>query len=192
MSQPVLQIIVGSTRPIRSGGIVADWFLGQAKECGHFDVKMTDLRELDLPLMNEPKHPSLQQYQYEHTKKWAGIVEEADVFVFVIPEYNFSYPASVKNALDYLVKEWANKAAGTVSYGGISGGLRASNDLKSVANALSIYMAPEFVMLPNVYERIQGETLIADKDLNESAQTLLKYLAELDQDLRPRRIRRHH
>ncbi len=187
--QPVLQIIIGSTRPQRVGGAVAEWFIQRAREHGHFDVRVTDLRELDLPLMNEAKHPRLQQYEHEHTKAWSKTIDEADAIVFVIPEYNFSFTAPVKNALDYLFNEWANKALGLVSYGGVSGGLRAAQALKPVANALQLYMAPDFVMLPGVFQHVNDGVLEPTDIMNESATNLLDHMASVTVDLLARRAR---
>lgn len=187
--QPVLQVIIGSTRPQRVGGAVAEWFIARAKEHGHFEVRVTDLRELDLPLMDEAKHPRLQEYQHEHTKAWSATIEGADAIVFVIPEYNFSFTAPVKNAIDYLFNEWTNKAVGLVSYGGVSGGLRAAQALKPVANALQMYMAPDFVMLPGVFQHIKDGVLEPTDIMNESATNLLGHLQSLTVDLLARRAR---
>ena len=122
MSLNVLQVVTVSTRPGRIGGPIADWFIEAAREHGGFEVDPVDLAELDLPMMDEPNHPRLQQYTKDHTKAWAARVERADAFVFVSPEYNFGIAAPLKNALDYLQKEWAYKPASFVSYGGVSGG----------------------------------------------------------------------
>ena len=188
-TQPILQIIIGSTRPKRVGGAVADWFIERARQHGHFEVQVTDLRELDLPLMNEVQHPRLQQYEHEHTKAWSKTIEGSDAVVFVIPEYNFSFTAPVKNAIDYLSKEWANKAVGLVSYGGVSGGLRAAQALKPVANALQMYMAPDFVMLPGVFQHINDGVLEPTEIMNESATNLLAHLQSVTVDLLARRAR---
>jgi hypothetical protein len=79
-----------------------------------------DLAEVGLPLLDEPNHPRLQQYSHQHTKDWSAAVSRADAFVLVTPEYNHSFPASLKNALDHLVRDRADKPAGIVSYGGVS------------------------------------------------------------------------
>src|SRR6185437_13398474 len=118
---PTLQVIIASTRPGRVGPIVGDWFLALARQHGGFDVQVSDLAELALPLMDEPHHPRLKQYQHEHTRNWSARVDAADAFVFVMPEYNYTFTAPLKNAIDYLHTEWAYKPVGFVSYGGISG-----------------------------------------------------------------------
>ena len=104
---PRLQIFIVSTRPSRKGPLVADLVRGQARQHGHFDIEIVDLAEVNLPLMDEPEHPRLQRYQHEHTKAWSARISKADAFVFVTPEYNFSAPPPLLNAIDYLVHEWA-------------------------------------------------------------------------------------
>jgi NAD(P)H-dependent FMN reductase len=89
VAKPVLRIIIGSTRPGRAGPAVADWIIQRATEHGGFDVEVTDLAELDLPMLNEPSHPRLKQYVHQHTKDWSVLVDGSDAFIF-------------KNAIDYL------------------------------------------------------------------------------------------
>ena len=116
-----------SRRP-RKGPAVAAWFEQVAREQGKFEVEPIDLKAVNLPLLDEPEHPRLRRYKHEHTKAWSATVQRADAFVFVTPEYNFSMPPSLVNAVDYLVHEWNYKPVGFVSYGGVSGGLRARAD----------------------------------------------------------------
>src|SRR5699024_12874822 len=89
-------------------------------------------------MMNEQHHPILEKYEKEHTKQWSAKIDQADAFIFVTAEYNHSYPAPLRNALQYFSKEWAYKAAGIVSYGGVSAGTRAFNDLKGDFSTLSV------------------------------------------------------
>jgi hypothetical protein len=125
-----LHVIVCSTRPgpVGVGLPVGEWFFTQARKHGRFDAELIDLATSDLPMYDEPKHPSLQQYRHEHTKRWSAKVASADAYVFVTPEYNFGPPPALVNALNYVSEVWNYKRAGLVSYGGISGGLRAVQD----------------------------------------------------------------
>ena len=91
-----LKIITSTTRPERKGIFVADWIKNIAITFGKFDVELLDLAVINLPLMDEPNHPRLQQYTHEHTKKWSAIINEADAFIIVLSEYNFSFPAPIK------------------------------------------------------------------------------------------------
>src|SRR3954469_13372335 len=99
---PKLHVIICSTRPGRVGKAVGDWFGQAATAHAGFDVELVDLADMNLPLYDEPRHPRLQQYEHEHTKRWAASVAAADAFVFVTPEYNFGPPPSLVNALNYV------------------------------------------------------------------------------------------
>ena len=96
---------------------------------------MVDLQELDLPFVDEPIMASRGHYEHEHTVRWSELVRSYDGFVFVLPQYNWGYPAVLKNALDFLYHEWANKPAGLVTYGTRGGGL-AATQLKQVLQGL--------------------------------------------------------
>ncbi len=111
-----LGIVVGSTRPRRLGPVVADWLRNQVPRDG-FAVRVVDLAELALPLLDEPEMPSSGVYHHEHTRRWAELVGSLDAIVWVTPEYNNGYPASVKNAIDYLYAEWSGKPMALFGYG---------------------------------------------------------------------------
>lgn len=119
-----LMIVVGSVRPVRKGLAIAEWVRDAAIEDGRFDVDFVDLQELALPFMDEPQHPARHQYSKAHTIAWSERVEAADAFIFVTPEYNWSYSPALKNAMDYLSGEWNRKPLAFISYGGISAGTR--------------------------------------------------------------------
>ncbi len=116
-----LAIIIGSTRPERVGESVARWVHGIAQERGDAEFELVDLKDFDLPLLDEPIPPSQGKYQKEHTKRWAAKVASFDGFVFVTPEYNHGIPGALKNAIDFVYAEWNNKAAGFVGYGSMYG-----------------------------------------------------------------------
>jgi NAD(P)H-dependent FMN reductase len=153
-----LQVIVASTRDERKGPIVAAWFLQQALRHAGFEVEVVDLADVDLPLFDEPRHPRLRQYEHEHTRRWSAIVDRADAFVFVTPEYNHGTPPSLLNALDFLVHEWAYKPVGFVSYGGASSGLRGVQMTKQVVAALRMVPVVEAVALPFFTQYVDAET----------------------------------
>jgi NAD(P)H-dependent FMN reductase len=173
VTQPVLQIIVASTRPGRVGRPVADWFEMQATQHGGFQVEIVDLAEVNLPFFDEPKHPRLGDYVHDHTKAWSETVGRGDAYVFVTPEYNYGFNAVLKNALDYLSSEWAFKPALIVSYGGVSAGARAAQMLKQVLSALRIIVAGD-VNIPFVSQLQKADGSIEANDrLNGSAQAML-------------------
>lgn len=184
-AKPVLTVVVASVRDGRKGRAVADWFVGQAEKHGKFAVQLADLKELDLPLMTEPNHPRQKQYTQEKTWEWSRLIEGSDAFTFVMPEYNFSPTAPLINALDYLYQEWNNKAALLVSYGGISGGMRAAQQLKLTLNTLQMMVSPNGVVLPSFTDHINESGEFVGYDAaNESAQAQLDDLLKWDSALR--------
>src|ERR1700748_1893317 len=126
-----IAVILGSTRPNRVGAIVAEWGNGLAGKRTDAEFELVDVSALGLPLLDEELPPALGQYTRQHTRDWAAKVAAFDAFIFVTPEYNPSVPAGLKNALDFAYAEWANKAAGFVSYG-VAGGIRAVEHLRLV------------------------------------------------------------
>jgi NAD(P)H-dependent FMN reductase len=130
-------IILGSTRPNRIGEAVAHWVYDIAKQRQDVEFDVVDIKDFDLPLLDEPVPPSQGKYAKPHTKTWAAKIAGYDAFVFVTPEYNHSTSAALKNAIDFLYKEWNNKAAGFVSYGS-AGGTRAVEHLRLIMAELQI------------------------------------------------------
>ena len=129
-------------------------------------------------MYDEPEHPRLRKYQHEHTKRWSAIVERGDAYVFVTPEYNFSAPASLVNAITYLSQEWARKPAAFVSYGGVSGGLRGVQMAKQILTSLDVMPIAAAVPIPMFASRIGADgTFTADERLEASAAAMLTDLA---------------
>ncbi len=169
MVKPVLQVIIGSTRPGRVGPAVADWIIERARARGDFEVVVTDLAELALPLFDEPNHPRLHQYVHQHTKDWSAIVDRSDAFVFVIPEYNYGFNAATKNAIDYLNAEWRDKPAGIVSYGAVSGGTRAAQMLKQVMSGVRLVPLTDSVNIPFIREKLDEDGRLKPNEIMEQA-----------------------
>ena len=182
---PRLTIIIGSTRPGRAGLPIGTWFLDRARLHGGFDVNIVDLAELGLPLLDEPHHPRLRQYRNQHTLDWSAIVEAGDAFVMVTPEYNYGYPAALKNAIDYLHHEWRDKPVGFVSYGGVAAGTRAVQQLKQVVTTLKMVPAFEAVNVP-FHPQFIGENGVveANEIMDQAADAMLDELVRLDSGLR--------
>jgi NAD(P)H-dependent FMN reductase len=141
-----IAVIVGSTRPGRKAEDVARWVMEIASLRSDAVYELVDIQDFNLPLLDEPVPPSLGQYSKPHTLKWATRIDQYDGFVFVTPEYNHGTSAALKNALDFLYKEWNNKAAGFVGYGS-AGGARAVEHLRLVMAELQIADVRAQVML---------------------------------------------
>jgi NAD(P)H-dependent FMN reductase len=185
---PNLAIIIGSTRPGRAGAAIAQWFAARAKDHGGFDVTVVDLAEVDLPLLDEPNHPRLRQYTRQHTKDWSAIIDAADAFVFVTPEYNYGYPAALKNAIDYLHHEWQHKPAGFVSYGGVAAGTRAVQQLKQVVTTLRMLPVFDSVNIPFHTQFLDSDGVLRPNEVMEKAAgAMLDELVRTEAALRPLR-----
>jgi NAD(P)H-dependent FMN reductase len=139
-------IILGSTRPGRNGEAVAKWVHGIAKTRSDAEYELVDIKDFNLPLLDEPVPPSMGQYSKPHTKAWAAKVASFDGFVFVAAEYNHGIGGALKNAIDFLFAEWNNKAAGFVSYGSV-GGARAVEHLRVVLAEVQIATVRNQVLL---------------------------------------------
>jgi NAD(P)H-dependent FMN reductase len=180
-----LKIISATVRPGRKGPIIASWIEQVAKEYGAFDVELIDLGDLKLPLMDEPNHPAMQKYVNEHTKNWSAKIDEADAFIFVTGEYDFGYPAPLRNALEYLFNEWGFKAAGIVSYGGVSAGTRAANALKNDLASFKIVPLTEAVNIPFFTEHInENDTFEPTEIAVKAAGAMLKQIVRWTKGLK--------
>lgn len=170
-----LQTIICSTRPGRIGPTVAQWFNKYASEHSDFECSLVDLADFNLPVYDEPMHPSTQQYEKEHTHAWSASVADADAYVFVIPEYNYFTPPSLVNALNYVYKEWNYKPCGFVSYGGVSGGLRSAQITKQLVTTLKMMPMVEGVMIQMPWSRLSSATgFQSDEHLDNSATAMLQ------------------
>jgi NAD(P)H-dependent FMN reductase len=187
---PKLLIVIASTRPGRIGLPVAEWFYDRATEHGGFALELVDLAVLELPLLDEPHHPRLQKYTKQHTQAWSATVGAADAFALVTAEYNYGYPAALKNAIDYLHHEWLYKPVGFVSYGGVAAGTRAVQQLKQVVTALRMMPVGASVNIPFVTQFLDHEGVINGNDvMNQAASDMLDELIEVQAALGPLRTK---
>lgn len=133
-----IAIVIGSTRPGRRSASIARWVEKAAGQRGDAEYELVDLADHHLPHLDEPVPAALgQDYAEPHTRRWAEVIEGFDGYVFVTPEYNHSTTGVLKNAIDYLYAEWANKSAGFVGYG-THGGLRAVEHLRLIMAELQV------------------------------------------------------
>lgn len=185
---PKLTIVIASTRPGRFGPTAAAWFAERADRHGGFDVETVDLAALDLPFLDEPEHPSLGAYTKQHSKEWSAIVDSSDAFVIVTPEYNYSLPAPLKNAIDYLFEEWAYKPVGFVGYGALVAGARAVEAAKQVMTALRMMPASRSVTISLTEHVDQDGALRPTAGMDETADAILDELRRLSDALATMRV----
>ncbi|WP_069161216.1 NADPH-dependent FMN reductase [Nocardia altamirensis] len=157
-----IAIILGSTRPNRNGPQVAQWVLDSASRRGDAEFELIDLRDHPLPHFDEPVPPMFGPSVHAHTRAWAERIAPFDGFVFVTPEYNHSTPGVVKNAIDHLFAEWADKAVGFVSYG-VDGGVRAAEFLRLVCSALRMAVVSHQVSI-SVLTDFENHTTFTPND----------------------------
>ncbi|PZD76755.1 NADPH-dependent FMN reductase [Mesonia sp. K7] len=141
-----IAIITGSTRPNRVNKQVADWVLQEAQKNDNAKFELVDIKDYDLPLLDEPMPAMQNDYQKEHTKKWSKKIKAFDAFIIVTPEYNHSTSAALKNAIDFLFYEWNDKAAGFVSYGSAYGA-RAVEHLRLIMAEVKVATVREQLLI---------------------------------------------
>ncbi|UYM03976.1 GNAT family N-acetyltransferase [Solicola gregarius] len=182
-------VIVASTRPGRLGTAIADWFVRVTKadaEHGGIAVDVAHLAELDLPLLDEPEHPSEGAYVHEHTRRWSQRVAAADAFVMITPEYNYGMPGSLKNALDFLYHEWAWKPVAFVSYGNTSAGTRSVQMTKQVVTTLRMMPIGATVALRIADSTSDGQ-VVESMQIEETARGVLAELTRVADAMHPLR-----
>ena len=170
-----IKVILASTREGRNGEKVARWFYGIAEQHEGINAELVDLLDWPLPFFNAAKGPSSGTIAPE-AERWAELIDAADGFVIVTPEYNHGYPAQLKNALDHLYHQWVRKPVAFVSYGGGAGGTRAAEQLRTVAIELQMAPIRATVALPMFSTLFDENGQVKAESLNDSARTLLNDL----------------
>jgi NAD(P)H-dependent FMN reductase len=179
-----LTVVLASVRDGRAGEAIAQWFVTRAKEHGKFDIEIADLKELNLPIMNEPQHPRLKKYVHESSKRWSGIVGGSDAFVFVTPEYNYTMPPALVNALDTLYHEWTYKPVAFVSYGGVSGGIRSVQTAKLMVTGFKMMPMVEAVNIPFYSQLMQDGVFKSNETHDKAVGPMLDELARWSEALK--------
>ncbi|MFC5145707.1 NADPH-dependent FMN reductase [Streptomyces aureoversilis] len=170
-----LAVIVGSTRDGRFGPTVAKWFTEQVARHGDIEVDLVDLALHPLPmrLSSEPTAEDAAALA-EVTPR----LEQADAFVVLTPEYNHSYPASLKNLIDWHYTQWQAKPVGFVSYGGLSGGLRAVEHLRPVFTELHAVTIREQVSFHNPWGKFDDDGRHLNAEAGEQASGAAKVMID--------------
>lgn len=184
-----IQVIIGSTRPNRFSEKPAKWIFGELKKKEDVEAELVDLRDWPLPFFDEPISPSMNQGKYANALAgtWAKKVGEADGYIIVTPEYNFGYPAVLKNALDYVYSEWNNKPVGFVSYGGIAGGTRSVQQLRQVVIELQMVPIRNGIHIPMYWSQLDEKGELKTEVYKESAENFLHQLISWAQTLKTER-----
>lgn len=153
----VIKVILGTTRPARFGSQPAEWIMNLSRNHPEAKFELVDLADVKLPFFDEPKPPSQVMdgsYEHDYTRAWAKVIDEADGYIIVTAEYNYSIPAVLKNAIDFVSNEWGHKPVAFVSYGAGAGGARAVEHLRGVSGWLRMYDLREQVVIPRYWEQL--------------------------------------
>jgi NAD(P)H-dependent FMN reductase len=170
-----IAVVIGSTRPTRICPGIAGWVRDEAQQQSPLHYELIDLAEINLPFLDEPLKPALGKYEHEHTRAWSRLISSYSGFVFVFPQYNWGYPAPLKNALDFLYYEWHDKPAASVTYG-TRGGNKGAAQFHGVLEG--VHMRPLEDRLEIV---ITDEDVDEDWQLRDASATLRPYLQQVRQ-----------
>jgi NAD(P)H-dependent FMN reductase/GNAT superfamily N-acetyltransferase len=184
-----LLVLVCSTRPGALGPAITQWLIDtgapRAAALGAELVPVA-LADLELPFLDEEDHPSTGIYRQAHTRRWSSMVDAADGFIAVTPEYNYGMPATLKNALDYLSREWAWKPIGFVSYGNTSAGTRSVQHAKQVVTTLRLVPLGATVAI-RIADAVDDGRMRPDAARDKAGLGLLDELVRVSHALRPMR-----
>jgi NAD(P)H-dependent FMN reductase len=189
-NRPAVLVIMGSVRAGRLCPTIASWVIGIGRASTSLSYELVDLADWPLPLSDEPSIPAVGNYVQEHTRAWSRKVARAGGFVFVTPQYNWGYPAVLKNALDHLYKEWVGKPLMIVSYGGHGGG-KCAAQLRQVADGLKmrpVTTRPTITLTRQMIE--SGGPVNPEKDFQAPVEDVLRAFGELAAQLEPAPLQR--
>jgi NAD(P)H-dependent FMN reductase len=153
-------VVIGSTRPTRICAGIAAWACDTIQDGSELSYELLDLAKVNLPLLDEPLKAAQHSYEHEHTRAWSATVSSYDGFLFVFPQYNWGYPAVLKNSVDYLYQEWRDKPASVFTYGTRGGG-KAAEQFIGVLHGLHMQVLDDHV-----------EAIITDNDVDADWQLI--------------------
>lgn len=180
-------IIIGSTRAGRFAPTVATWFAGYVEDRADIDLDVVDLADVRLP----ERLGSFDQAPAPEVMAVSSRLAAADAFVIVTPEYNHSFPAALKTAIDWHYDEWQAKPIAFVSYGGQAGGLRAVEHLRQVFAELHAVTIRDTVSFHSAHEQFGADgTPVDAANCGAAANTLVDRLAWWGLSLREARAKR--
>ena len=185
---PVVKVILGSTRPSRFGVQPAEWLMQLTKDHPETTFELIDLKEVNLPFLDEAHAADSGIYEKEHTKAWSKIIDEADGFIVVAGEYNHVAMPALLNAIDYLAAEWQHKPIAYISYGAAAGGARAVEQLRGMAGHLNMYDISDTIVMVNYWTQVDSDgRFIATESQVAAAHRLLEttgFWADAMKDIR--------
>lgn len=172
-------LVMGSTRAGRNCPKITAWIAQIGRDRTEFTYEVVDLEDWPLPMDDEPAIPAIGPYAQPHTRAWSDKVKSADAVIFVTPQFNWGYPAALKNAIDHLYPEWHDKPAAIMTYGG-HGGTRCARQLRQVAASVEMRVAvtAPAIRLSKAVIR-QGASFDPDHDFRTHLPSIHRAFAEL-------------
>ncbi len=186
MNKPKIKVILGSIREGRSGEKVSTWLMQTLQSNTTAELSLIDLRDYPLPMYADAIPPTMRQgsHPIALVQKWLDEIASADGLIIVTPEYNHSFSSALKNALDYIAREAADKPVGFVSYGGGAGGARAVEQLRQVVGELRMYDVRDQVAIPMIWAAFDEAGSLQNVDMHEkNAKLMFSKVVELAQKL---------
>lgn len=176
----LIYLIVGSIREGRTAIKVAHWIMDCISNFSLHDIniELIDLKQWDLPLFSGSHPPATGIYDQPKQQQWADKIALADAFIFISPEYNHGYSPALKNALDYLGKEWQGKPAAFIGYG-TTNGSRGISQIRQVSSSLNMVDANAILEIRDIFKRNKDENFEANQfemdGLKQILEKLIKY-----------------
>lgn len=176
----LIYIIVGSIREGRTAIKIANWVDQAINKLSLNDIQteIIDLKEWALPIFAGAHPPATGVYDQPKQQQWADKIAAADAFILISPEYNHGYSPALKNALDYVAKEWQGKPAAYVGYGATNGS-RSIDQLRQVATYIGLVDSNAVLEIRDIFKRNKEETFEANefevKGLSALISKLQKY-----------------
>jgi len=172
-------VVIGSIREGRVGDKVGNWVIEQSKKRTDVQYELFDLKDHPMKLYEEPGYPAMMNANTsdEVANKWIKKVAESDGFVFITPEYNHGTSSALKNAIDYPYNEWVKKPVAFVGYGGMSGGARAVEQLRTNFIELQTVVIREGVLIQFISSKIKEGVLSVDEHVESGME---KTFAQLE------------
>lgn len=174
-----IYIIVGSVRKGRTASKVANWVRKEIESYGFstIQVEITDLKEWDLPLFAGANPPLTGIYDQPKQQAWADHIAKGDAFILISPEYNHGYSPALKNALDYLGKEWQGKPAGYIGYGATNGS-RSIDQIRQVGTQLGLIDTNAVVEIRDIFSRNKEEIFQGNEFDNKTLKNVVNKLIQ--------------
>lgn len=174
-----IQIIVGSVREGRVAIKVAKWLEKSIKDLDFntLNIEVVDLKEWDLPFFSGEKSPASGVYDQPKQQDWANKIATGDAFIFITPEYNHGYTPVLKNAIDYIYKEWQRKPAAFVSYGGTNGS-RSIDQIKQVCAFIGMIDSNAVLEIRDIGQRGKAEVFEGNDFDHKTLQSIVNKLIQ--------------